>query len=119
MKIYIDEKYKCHVSPGEGLTEIETDCFDGKCDTYIKGYCYIPEGHTLLLDSGNVCRGSAFFPWKQWTELDEAQREYEREQLATIKEENGTLQEENTMLLTDMAQIVDEVYQSDIETLGI
>lgn len=108
MKIYIDEKYKCHVSPGEGLTEIETDCFDGKCDTYIKGYCYIPEGHTLLLDSGNVCRGSAFFPWKQWTELDEAQREYERQQLMDANAQNAEL-------LETMAAMVEEVYESDLE----
>ena len=107
MKIYIDEKYKCHVSPGEGLTEIETDCFDGKCDTYIKGYCYIPEGHTLLLDSGNVCRGSAFFPWKQWTELDDAQRDYERQQM---EEANA----QNAQLLETMAAMVEEVYESDL-----
>lgn len=24
MKIYIDNDYKCHTSPGEGMTEVET-----------------------------------------------------------------------------------------------
>ena len=31
MTIYIDSEYKCHVSPGEGLTAVETDSFNGKC----------------------------------------------------------------------------------------
>ena len=51
-------------------------------------------------------------PWKDWRELDDIQREYEREQLEAMAAENETL-------ISDMAQMVDEVYQSDIETLGI
>lgn len=32
MTIYIDSDYKCHVSHGDGLTAVETDAFDGKCN---------------------------------------------------------------------------------------
>ena len=39
--IYIDSSFKCHTSTAEGLTTIETDAFDGKCDAYIEGYRYI------------------------------------------------------------------------------
>ena len=35
MTIYIDRDYKCHTSPADGLTAVETDAFDGKCRQYI------------------------------------------------------------------------------------
>lgn len=49
--IYIDSSFKCHTSTAEGLTQIETDAFDGKCDTYVEGYRFIPggrRGHVLM-----------------------------------------------------------------------
>lgn len=69
--IYIDSEYKCHVSNDGTMTAVETDFFDGKCDTYIDGYCYdTSKGYT------------AVYPWKDYAELDSAQREYERQLLA-------------------------------------
>ena len=46
-------------------------------------------------------------PWKDWNELDAAQRIYEAEQFAALKAANEELT--NTM-----AAIVDEVYASDV-----
>ena len=66
--IYIDSENKCHVAGADGMTAVETDFFDGKCDTFVEGYC---------------CEnGTKFYPWKLYSELDNAQREYEREKLA-------------------------------------
>lgn len=85
MTIYIDTDFKCHVSPAEGLTAIETEAFDGKCDEYIEGYRYVPAGETWTREDGATFEGEMIAPWKPWDELDAAQREYERAQLADAK----------------------------------
>ena len=82
--IYIDSSFKCHTSTAEGLTQNETDAFDGKCDAYIEGYRYIPAGQTWTRADGVVFTGEMIAPWKPWAELDAAQREYEREQYQTV-----------------------------------
>lgn len=111
--IYIDSNFVCHPTNPDGTyTAVETDIFDGKCDSCIEGYRYIPSGSTWTRPDGVVFHGEMVAPWKDWRELDEAQRAYEREQLITLREENKAL-------VADMAKMVDEVYQSDIETLGI
>lgn len=80
MTIYIDTDYKCHVSPAEGLTPIETDAFDGKCSAYIEGYRLVSSGQTWTRSDGVEFQGEMIAPWKPWNELEEAQREWEREQ---------------------------------------
>lgn len=87
--IYIDSEFKCHVSPSSGYTSVETDAFDGKCDTYIEGYRFIPAGQTWTRADGVVFTGEMIAPWKSWAELDAAQREYEREQYQTAVAQNG------------------------------
>ena len=82
--IYIDSEFKCHVTSGEGLTPIETDAFDDKCDAYIEGYRSIPAGQTWTRADGMVFTGEMIAPWKSWAELDAAQREYEREQYTAL-----------------------------------
>lgn len=112
MKIYIDSDFKCHLSPADGLTEVETDLFDGKCREYIEGYRLVPEGQVWTREDGTVFRGLMISSWKPWNELDKAQREYERQRVPELESENETL-------LADMAQLVEEVYQSDVEMMGI
>ena len=69
--IYYDSDYKCHVTNDGTMTAVETDFFDGKCDTFIEGYCYdTSKGYVQI------------YPWKLDSELDAIQREYERELLA-------------------------------------
>lgn len=70
MKIYIDSDYKCHVANPDGsFREVEATFFDGKCQIFIEGYCY---------DDSKDC--VAIYPWKQYNELAEAQRQYEADQ---------------------------------------
>lgn len=85
MKIYLDEDFKCHTSGDDTMTAVETDAFDGKCQEYIDGYRYIPFGDSWTRDDGTVFTGEMIAPWKDWKELDAAQREYERQQLAAYE----------------------------------
>ena len=83
MDIYIDSEYRCHATNPDGtFREIETEFFNGKCATFIEGYRYCPEGESYTRDDGKVFHGECIVPWKPYSELDSAQREYEREQLA-------------------------------------
>lgn len=68
--IYIDSENKCHVTNDGSMVAVEVDHFDGKCDFFVEGHC-------CVVDENSV----AIYPWKDYTELDEAQREYERQLL--------------------------------------
>ena len=85
MKIYLDESFRCHVSPGDGLTEAETDFFDGKAPEFVEVYRYIPAGQTWTREDGTVFTGEMISPWKPWAELDSIQRAYEQEQAAALE----------------------------------
>lgn len=65
MKIYIDDEFKCHASDDGTMTVVETDFFDSKCAEYVEGYRYDPVNEMLT-------------PWKNWSELDNAQRNHEQ-----------------------------------------
>ena len=88
--IYIDSNFKCHISNPDGTySSVETSAFDGKCDAYIEGYRYVPAGQTWTRSDGVVFSGEMVTPWKPWAELDAAQQEYEREQLAAVSAQNA------------------------------
>lgn len=89
MKIYLDEDFCCHTSSESAVTTIETDFFDGKAPGYIEGYRFVPEGMSWVREDGAVFAGEMVSPWKPWEELDEAQREYEREQLKALAAQNA------------------------------
>lgn len=76
-KIYIDDEYKCHVLPAEGLREFDVPFFDGKCDTFIEGYRYVPSGERWVQPNGEFFRGEMISPWKDYNELWAAQAENE------------------------------------------
>lgn len=83
MTIYIDSEDKCHVdNPNNTYRAIETDFFDGKCSAFIEGYRFVPAGETWVRSDGKVFRGEMIAPWRNYDELDAAQREYEQEKLA-------------------------------------
>lgn len=86
MKIYVDSEYKCHVTNDGTMTPIETDFFDNKCQTFIEGYRLIPSGETWTREDGVIFTGEMIAPWKNYDELDAAQREYEKEQLTEYKD---------------------------------
>lgn len=85
MTIYLDDDFKCHTSGDDTMTAVETDAFDGKCPEYIEGYRYVPVGQSWTRSDGAVFEGEMIAPWKDWKELDAAQRAFERQQLAAYE----------------------------------
>lgn len=67
MKVYIDSNYRCHAdNQGGTLREVEHPFFDGKCRTFIEGYCY------------DDCNGYVqIYPFKPYDRLAAAQTQYE------------------------------------------
>ena len=99
MTIYIGSDYKCHTSPGDGLTAVETYAFDGKCRQYIEGYRFVPAGQSWTREDGQVFTGEMVAPWRDYAIL------YEFQEVA---------QEEQAKATEEIAAIVEEVYNSDI-----
>ena len=89
--IYIDLDFRCHVNDDGSLTPIETDVFDGKCDAYIEGFRFVPNGESWTRKDGAVFHGEMVSPWKHYSELDSAQREYEKQLLAEYAEALGVV----------------------------
>ena len=81
-KIYIDSDFKCHATNDDTMTEVETSFFADKCDAFIEGYRFVPSGATWTREDGVVFNGEMVAPWKDYLELDAAQRAYEQERLA-------------------------------------
>lgn len=80
--VYIDFEYRCHITNPEGIfQEVETDFFDNKCITFIEGYRYIPSGESWTRSDGIIFHGEMISPWKPYDELDQAQRNYEKQKL--------------------------------------
>lgn len=102
MTIYIDNEYKCHTSPGEGMTEVETDAFNGKCSKVIEGYRFVPAGETWTREDGQAFAGVMVAPWRDYALLEELQALYEEEQAKSTEE---------------IAALVEEVYNSDMEVI--
>lgn len=77
MKIYIDYEFKGHTTNDGTYREIETDFFDGKCDTFIEGYLFVPSGESWTRSDGVVFHGEMISPCKPYNELAAAQAQYE------------------------------------------
>ena len=83
MTIYLDSDFRCSTTSLSGTElAVETDIFIGKCKEYIEGYRFVPAGQTWTRDDGVEFAGEMISPWRPWAELDAAQREYERQQIA-------------------------------------
>jgi hypothetical protein len=83
MKIYIDSDFKCHTNNADvTFREVESDFFNSKCDSFIEGYRYIPMGESWIREDGVTFHGEMITPWKDYFELDEAQREHEIQLIA-------------------------------------
>lgn len=77
--ICLDSEFNCHVINDGAMTAVETDFFDGKCDTFIEGYRFIPSGESWMREDGTVFQGEMIAPWKPYTGLVAAQEQYERD----------------------------------------
>ena len=89
MTIYIDSDCKCHTAPGEGLTAVETDAFDGKCRQYIEGYRFVPAGERWILEDGTFYSGEMVAPWRDYAILAEFQALYEEEHAKQAEEQEA------------------------------
>ena len=90
MKIYIDNDYKCHTTPGEGLTAVETDAFNDKCHQYIEGYRFVPKDYIWTREDGVDFEGEMIAPFRDYEILAELQSVYD-EQQQTINEYEAAL----------------------------
>lgn len=79
MTIFIDADFKCHTENDGTMRELQTDFFDGKCQTFIEGYRFVPAGQAWTREDGATFKGEMVTAWKPFDELDAAQRAYERE----------------------------------------
>jgi hypothetical protein len=62
------------------MTAVEDVFFDGKCDVFIEGYCYDDsKGYPQI------------YPWKPYSKLDNAQRDYERKLIVQYEAELAAL----------------------------
>ena len=82
MKIYIDDDFKCHVTDDGTRRGFELPCFDGKCPEFVEGHRYVPEGELWKSGDGRAFEGEMLTAWASSIELDRAQAEYDRLQLA-------------------------------------
>lgn len=73
--VYVDAEFKCHTINDGTMTAVETNFFDRKCDIFVEGY---------VIDDSKGYR--QIYPWKPYSELDTAQRAYERQLLAEYAE---------------------------------
>lgn len=77
--VHLDSDFKCHVQNDGTMKAIEHYFFDGKCQEFVEGYRFVPRGESWTREDGEVFHGELIFPWKNYDELDAAQRQYERE----------------------------------------
>lgn len=78
--IYIDSDFKCRVANDGTMRMVETDFFDGKCDTFVEGYRFVPTGESWTRSDGMVFSGAPLIVhWKPLDELEAAQAQYERD----------------------------------------
>ena len=83
--IYLDSEFKCYVAESGDMAAVETDLFDGKCDAYIEGYRFVPEGESWTREDGQTFDGEMVAPWADYDQLAAAQRQYEQEQMADME----------------------------------
>lgn len=89
--IYIDSDYKCHTVSDGNMNAVETNLFDGKCDTFIEGYTFIPYGESWTRSDGVVFHGEMIAPWKDFAALDAVQRNYEQQRLLELENKEQEL----------------------------
>lgn len=84
--IYLDNEFRCHSTNDGTMTPVDTELFDNKCDDLINGYRYVPAGESWTREDGEVFDGEMIAPFVDFDTLDEAQRNYEWDQLADMKQ---------------------------------
>jgi hypothetical protein len=86
MIVYIDSDNKCHATNDGTMLAVENGIFDGKCNEFIEGYLFVPHGEPEAREDCDVFTAGMAAPWKDYSELDAAQRRYEQERLADAEQ---------------------------------
>ena len=81
MKIYLDSDYRCHLTNDGTMQEVDLELFNGKCQTYIEGHRYIPPHESWLRNDGVRFYGEMLAPFIDYRLLEQAQFNYEKEDL--------------------------------------
>ena len=105
--IYLDSDFRCHLTDTGGLQAIETDVFDGKCDKYIEGYRFVPEGQTWTRDDGVQFTGPMVSPYKDYDILAAYQEQYQEDETAV---------EQAQVLQSQMAEL-DAAYREGVNSI--
>lgn len=79
--IYVDSECKCHVGDDGTRLAVETEFFDGKCDTFVEGYLLVPMGRTWAREDGEVFTGEMISPWSDCNALEAEQAQHDRAKL--------------------------------------
>ena len=92
MTIYVDSQYCCHTEKTrEDYRPFHVSFFDGKCPELIQGYRYIPAGESWFHPDGVTIHGETISPWKDFSQLDAAQRQYEQARILDMQQALGVL----------------------------
>ena len=105
--IYIDSEFRCHLTDIGGLQAVETDVFDGKCDKYIEGYRFVPDGQTWTRDDGVQFTGPMVSPHKNYDILSAYQEQYQ---------EDGEAVEQAQILQSQMTEL-DAAYREGVNSI--
>ena len=84
--IYIDSEFKCHITSADEMKAVETDFFDGKCDAFVEGYRFVPNGESWAREDGVVFHGEMIAPWRSSAVLEAAQAQYEKDSAELMAE---------------------------------
>lgn len=110
MKVYVDLEYSCFAQKSEGLREVESDFFDGKCNTLIECFKFVPAGESYT-DEHGLLHSGAIWNYKPITSsIERIQAAYEHEQLEVVTADRDDL-------LSDIAALIEEVYEMDSEIM--
>ena len=88
MTVYIDDDYKCHVTPIAGARSIDDTFFDNKCPNLIESYRYVPAEATWAREDGVAFAGPMIAPWRDIRQYDGEQQQYLLDKLAALQSEN-------------------------------
>ena len=98
MKIYLDSDFRCYLTNDGSMREIETELFNGKCEAYIEGYRFIPNGESWTRSDGEIFTGEMIAPAEDYLRLEKAQMQYEKDE--TNRLANLSIPQEKSFIAT-------------------
>ncbi|MBO5496352.1 MAG: hypothetical protein J5967_03030 [Oscillospiraceae bacterium] len=103
MKVFLDSAYRCHLTDDGTRRMAELPFFDGKCQTFVEGYRFVPAGETWRREDGRTFAGEMLAPAEDYAALEKAQRQHELDEQAHLEE---------------LGALIEEIYNEDMEEIG-